>query len=616
MALNFDSAGSNRNVNHGSAASLDNLAGAGAVSVAAWLYRTTNGDNQNIVYKGSLLCVVTNAVAEGGLQFAFLRATTATNFVTNAAILPLNTWKFVVCTFDDAAGTEVAIYHGDLTTAMAAASFSTSTNGSGAVNSDAANDLIVGNDSGLVSPLRGRCDAVGVWNTALTLAQAETLRNLAPSDWDTVTGCKLASDYHATGTQPDYSGNSNTGTITGATLAAAGIGVLAAADPDDTAWFFSPYNWYSDGAGALSSNNIKASSTFAWTNTAGAYCKFKVVVGSDADASGNVSLRMDRSMLSATVAQNPSIGVSVNNGPLTLSTLVVSTDTNVRQSLVTGLAAGTHEIKVWFKALDLNTTGDRWSTPTRIVKVWGIEADYSATLSLPTLGTKKLLVFGDSQFEGADAIGTGLLVADTDATQTMGILFAQAFDAEYGIVSFGGIGWSRGIGNVVASSSAPSFYNATDANEAWHRYASGKSRLVTGAFSPVPDYIVTDLGGNDSSPAQADITACLDEWRTAAGTSCWIFGVPPLAQQNVATITAAFAGVADTAKTKYLTPALTITISTASLWSNDAGAGSQHLNVRGHARWAAETIKLAQAQLLAGGGGLLTHPGMSGGMRG
>ena len=613
MSLNFDSAGSNRSVNHGSGASIDDLPAAGAFSYAGWFYRTSDGDNQYMFDKGTVgLAVCTNAPGEGAIQCAVIRAS-PTNFITASGVLPLNTWKFIVMTFDDAASPKVHVYHGTTSTAMAEASYGTTTAGSGAIGSDAASDQIIGNTNALNLPFRGRIDGAAIWSTVISAANAEVLRNLCPDEWDTVGTCKLAAQYHVVASIPDLSGNSNTGTITSATLAASGIGVMTAPDPADAAWFFSPYNWYSDGGGALSSNNIKASSTYAKTNNTGAYCKVKVVVGSDADANGNVALHLNNSALSATLANNPSIGVSIDNGPLTLTTLPVSVPTNWRQPIATGLAAGTHEIKVWFKSLDLNTTGDRWATPTRAITILGLEADYSATLSACTLGSKNLLAVGDSQFEGANNVGSGLLVADTDTTQTISVWFAEAFDAEYGIVAFGGIGWTKGIGNVTASSSAPSVYNTTDANESWNKYFSGQSRLVTGAFSPVPDYILTDLGGNDAALSSTPVTDCLNEWRTAAGSSCWIFGIPPVAQQNVAAITTGFGAVSDTSKTKFITPTLTITVGTASLWSNDAGAGSQHLNVRGHARWAAETIKLAQAQILAAsGGGLIVNPGLSG----
>ncbi len=38
--------------------------------------------------------------------------------------------------------------------------------------------------------------------------------------------------------------------------------------------YFSPYNWYSNGGGALAANNVKGSSTYALSNTPGAYLKF------------------------------------------------------------------------------------------------------------------------------------------------------------------------------------------------------------------------------------------------------------------------------------------------------------------------------------------------------
>lgn len=361
--------------------------------------------------------------------------------------------------------------------------------------------------------------------------------------------------------------------------------------------YFSPYNWFSDGSGTLQANSILPSSTYAETVNAGAYLKFKVTVGTG----GNVVLKLDTSAYNfsgATASKMPRVFSARDKADFT-STLLAYSATTVDLSLGSGLSAGTYEFLVVFAGVNtsLDANAERWSTPNLNVKVNGIDIDYDASHPSQTLRTKRLIVYGDSLTDGVGALAAGDASTSADPTQSFGWLIAQAFDAEVGVISWGGQGYTRGINNEAASSTNPSIYNSTDANESWNKYKSGASRLVSGAFSPVPDYLWVISGHNDVTLTATPVTAVLDEMRTAAGSSCWIFACSNNVGTagNAAAISSGVAAVADTAKTKYLAPTQLFTTGVAAnRFSFDTSA---HSNVRGYALTSAELIKLAQAEM-------------------
>ena len=377
--------------------------------------------------------------------------------------------------------------------------------------------------------------------------------------------------------------------------------------------YFSPYNWYSDGSGTLQANSILPSSTYAETVNAGAYLKFKVTVGTG----GNVVLKLDTSAYNfsgATASKMPRVFSARDKADFT-STLLAYSATTTDLSLGSGLSAGTYEFLVVFAGVhtSLDTNAARWSSPNLNVKVKGIDIDYDASHPSQTLRTKRMICYGDSLTDGVGALAAGDVSTSHDPTQSFGWLIAQAFDAEVGVIAWGGQGYTKGINNVTASSTNPSFYNSTAANQSWDKYKASASRLVTGAFSPVPDYVFVLHGHNDASLTATPVTAVLDAIRTAAGTSAYIFACSNNVgtNSNAAAISSGVAAVADTSKTKYLAPTQLFTTGVAAnRFSYDTSA---HSNARGYALTSAELIKLAQAQMASSGGGLLAHPGMGGG---
>jgi hypothetical protein len=224
MALDFDSAGSTRRVDHGSGASIDDLAPAG-LTACGWVYRTSDGDNQHIFTKDGPISpsgwAVINVLvggSQGGLRFHALRATTNNVTISAAGVIPLNAWTFVAATYDDTLTPECDLYTGSLTALATEVSYSSTTDGSGTHTSDASANLYIGNiQRANTNPFRGRIANFQLYNSRLTLEQVQALQF---RQWIRDSGCKLWTELHdSTATQPDLSGNSNNGTVTGATNA-------------------------------------------------------------------------------------------------------------------------------------------------------------------------------------------------------------------------------------------------------------------------------------------------------------------------------------------------------------------------------------------------------------
>jgi hypothetical protein len=381
----------------------------------------------------------------------------------------------------------------------------------------------------------------------------------------------------------------------------------------DTSVFCSPYNTYSDGAGALQANNVRANATYAlWTN-AGAYLRFKATVG----AAGTVALKLDESCLAGVTGnQCPILKYTYGTllttgagGPATAGSVQLSSATT-SVTLASGLAAGTYVFEVHVRSMDYSGTWDRWVTPQLAVKVVGLQVDDDAVTATPPIRTKNLLVYGASHDEGVQILGISSGIADNDATQSSSVFFARAFDAEYGIVAYAGQGFVKGIDRVAATSTHPSLKNATAANESWDKYFSGASRLVGGLFSPAPDYVKVDTGTNDYSLplAGTDVTPFLNALRTAVGSSAWIFVSTDIAGSQSAALDAGAAAAAVQTRLVRLRPTILIKTSNGftsteqAIVSYDSATNGAHPNVQGTAPHGAEEVYLAKTAIDAATG--------------
>lgn len=374
-------------------------------------------------------------------------------------------------------------------------------------------------------------------------------------------------------------------------------GATAASDGvTDANIYFSPYNWKSDGGGSMQSNNVNASSTYALSNNTGAYLKFTL----SAVTQGSVTMLLDTTPMNGVSAGNcPTIDILVDGKAFTTTLLAYATGTT-RILLADNLAAGNHTFEVFFKSVDLSSTssmGDRWngSPPQAVVKVTGFELDGkgSATAS-QTLAAKRMIWFGDSFAEGGAIVANGYINADNDATQTMPQLVAAGLNAEVGVIGFATQGFGNaGYGNV------PMLYNSTDASQSWNKYYASNSRLVSGSFTPAPDYIVVMEGTNDQNFGISDATvttavqSLISAWRTAAPNARIFVCIPPNGDKRSA-ITTGVSNAADSKTTLIdLGTASQNTLAGGGLNTNDG----THPNVRGHATFAAMLLNAMQAVL-------------------
>jgi hypothetical protein len=217
MALNFTNAASDR-VTVAANALHQTMS---AFTLLAWVYPTSLVASRPIFRKGTLVTTGWNFSVNdvsGNLRFRCGRATATSDYITNTNPLVVNQWNFVAGTSDTgaAAGEHHNIYVGDLSTAATECAYGTTTNGSGTQNSDAGLPLVFGNLSSGTSAFPGYIAVVAVVTRVLTPAQIVDWQfdpRIVPN---TIIFQELG--FNGTSTQPDYSGNGLSGSVTGATV--------------------------------------------------------------------------------------------------------------------------------------------------------------------------------------------------------------------------------------------------------------------------------------------------------------------------------------------------------------------------------------------------------------
>lgn len=358
---------------------------------------------------------------------------------------------------------------------------------------------------------------------------------------------------------------SNPSTIT-YTASASGDVTIAVTS---TALYFSPYNWYSDGAGSMQSNNVKGSSSFAWSNMRGAYIKTKATVG----ASGYIKLNLDTTSLQTLAAAGcPTLIWSVGEAGWQTQLLAYSAS-GVQVTLASGLAAGTYDVFVAFRSVYITNEGDSWTTPLNKVHVTGLALSSGGSVSAPTVRPNTMLIYGDSITEGDLSNGGPRSASSQNALYTYGFRLADALNAEVGIVGMYGKTWS--------------WFSSS-----WAYYSASFSRLVGGALTPAPTYIVSNYGENDgTSPPLSTINSVLAALSAAAPTAKIVLNVP-FSQKWLATYQLATLPT-NAVLTNIAAPEMA---SGALIWSYDG----HHPNQEGHANLGA---RLAGTILSAYGAG-------------
>ena len=212
MSLNLSDNSTDR-INHQSGTSLDSLS---TGTYIAWInVRDVANTFRDFGSKGVNVQFFRRGVDGTRLACFFARA-------TDGQVVDIGTgnittgWNFIAFTWD-LAGTPAA-YWGNLSTLVTDKSFGTN-NGSGAKEDDSGDDFLVGNGASISTAAPYDFAWVGVWNRQLTLGEIVRQHFLRPHKTN---GNVLFTHYgfNGVGTQADWSGNGNNGTVTGATVAA------------------------------------------------------------------------------------------------------------------------------------------------------------------------------------------------------------------------------------------------------------------------------------------------------------------------------------------------------------------------------------------------------------
>jgi hypothetical protein len=222
MALDFTGATSDR-VTVSTSSELQDIS---SVTVAAWVYLdSAPGGNVFItehVASGGVFRIRLRVGSDLQTDFWLARASTQCSLESSTSALTAQ-WSFIAATFEESTDSG-EIYQGDLDTAAAEVSYSVNNIGSG-VTSTADGQLVIGNRVTSNVAWNGKI-AFFTWiSEYLSLEeiiniQYSTTRSTRPAS---TTGIFMHLGVHGSGgvgTQQDWSGNGNNGTITGAAKSA------------------------------------------------------------------------------------------------------------------------------------------------------------------------------------------------------------------------------------------------------------------------------------------------------------------------------------------------------------------------------------------------------------
>lgn len=216
MSLVFGGATSDR-VSVSNTASIQSL---NTRTVLMWTKLTTATAGRVFWAKGAGL--TSRMLLDGGdptiLRVVIDQVTTDTDVDCVTGTLTTGVWYFLGFTFDVAATPELKQYIGTLTASVAEPSYAYQNDGSGGVVSDSASAMLIGNRDSNANAIQGSIAWFGMWNRVLTVGEIKA-QQYRPN---VTSGCVefMHLGFAGTGTQADWSGNGNAGTVTGATVAA------------------------------------------------------------------------------------------------------------------------------------------------------------------------------------------------------------------------------------------------------------------------------------------------------------------------------------------------------------------------------------------------------------
>jgi lysophospholipase L1-like esterase len=329
--------------------------------------------------------------------------------------------------------------------------------------------------------------------------------------FDAITGVDMSADPITGTASPTEAADTST---------ASGIaGASVAVTSTDLVW--SPFNWYSNGGGAMQASNVKASSTYAQSNNVGAYVRLAV---SDV-ATGAVLVNLDTSMLSAvTSGDRPMLGWTVDGGAIQTAQLTTISASHT-VTLGTDLGSGAHQIVVYVYSINFGGSHDRWTVPDLTARITGFTIPSGGSTVAVTARDRRALVFGDSIAEGAEINGVGTGIANGGGNIVWGNLLGAYIGAEVGIVGYSGQGYAT------AANSTPAFSTAHS------DYHDSATRLSAGDYVPAPDVVFINHGKNGTTTT-GGVEGAVNNV-AAAAPDADIYVIPTLDRTNAAAILAA-----------------------------------------------------------------------------
>lgn len=316
---------------------------------------------------------------------------------------------------------------------------------------------------------------------------------------------------------------------------------------NNAAIVYSPGNWNVSGSAAITIN-------------AGAY--FSLLTNTD-----DLTLKFD---VSGNSAPLPQVSYRIDGGPW-LSSVIASTVALTMRSASSTLTW--HLLEVMVKST--TETQNRWSGAAAAVKLTSITVTSGASVAAPTARPKKVLFFGDSITEAVRTLGVSGTDTDlNDAHNGWASYLGEALGVEYGVVGFGGQGFTQG-----GSGSVPALPTSMQS------IYSGVSRSWAGVTG-----VVINMGTNDSGSVTSAATTVLNYIFTQA-PSCLVVVLRPFnGTAQAANLQAAIAACSTPASVEY--------IDTAGMFDNSLGGDGLHPTaVNNMAQIGPELLPLVKAAL-------------------
>jgi len=270
------------------------------------------------------------------------------------------------------------------------------------------------------------------------------------------------------------------------TSIATGQGLNTVIDPSSASIIYSPFNW-----------NVVAGS--AKTINAGAYLK-TIFSGT------SLAITTDTSTNGSPYSE---LWIRIDNQTWVQHTLTAN---NPTLSIATQLPNRKHLLELIVKSTSEKL--NRWSNSETMVNLTGFVIDRGQELYLPHRRAKNVLIYGDSITEGVRTVDS-TAPSDTDRNDVQGAYsyaISTAFDAEVGIVAFGGTGvTTSGSGGVPALTSS------------YDLIYSGVPRSFS---SPAPDLVIYNEGTNDEGDITSGLVAVIQSIITSAPNSKHLVFIP------------------------------------------------------------------------------------------